>query len=61
MPVMEEKLLMTAMDLDEKNYERLAILDRNQKTRHSEQIMIEDMEDSDLPSWLTEFDDEKTH
>ena len=36
MPVMEEKLLMTAMDLDEKNYERLAILDRNQKTRHFE-------------------------
>ena len=58
MPVMEEKLLMTAMDLDEKNYERLAILDRNQKTRHFEQLA--EMEDETLPSWLTEFDDEKT-
>ena len=59
MPVMEEKLLMTAMDLDEKNYERLAILDRNQKMRHFEQLA--EMEDEILPSWLTEFDDEKTN
>ena len=59
MPVMEEKLLMTAMDLDEKNYERLAILDRNQKMRHFEQLA--EMEDETLPSWLTEFDDEKTN